>query len=469
MHWVAVSWTVAMFSVITVGNITVIQSPRFLIKALGQTADLGCTYEGPTAVGSSSWHKGTKQGNDVSNTTAEFRGRVFEATQEDFSYKRDASIRIINLKAEDTGFYVCKVELVEIGAAYGAGTTVTVNRDEGDAAGNCKVENKSNIPSYAFALAVVVPLLIIAIVIAVVRRRQKSAARELPARSDRLCAEVKGAEPNCVSFERSTNQREGDDKMQYAQLNLQESRRTERCLNQQAVLYATVKSSAHTVKAKMYPMLAATLRQNYATNMQQTIIEHIVIFCFRAGAVFLGAAKVMKEPDKRLDGVGMVAGSITVIQNPMLINATEGQSVLLNCTYEGPSGVGVFKWYKNNNDTLEVSEKSVELRGRVSRAIAEVFRAKREASITVTDLMPYDSGIYYCHVEVLGPQGKCGPGTTLNVLREVEPITEKPTTFYTHLYTSARILGVFILFFACYSLMKDKYQKNITAFWCVYN
>ncbi|XP_067865098.1 natural cytotoxicity triggering receptor 3-like [Heterodontus francisci] len=108
--------------------------------------------------------------------------------------------------------------------------------------------------------------------------------------------------------------------------------------------------------------------------------------------------------------------SIRVIQTPPFISATEGQSVILNCTYEGPSGVGVFKWFKNTEDGAEVTDQAVEYSGRITRASADDFKGKRDASINITDLRHYDSGIYYCKVELMGFQEKQGQGTTLNVV-----------------------------------------------------
>ncbi|XP_067865368.1 signal-regulatory protein beta-2-like isoform X8 [Heterodontus francisci] len=109
--------------------------------------------------------------------------------------------------------------------------------------------------------------------------------------------------------------------------------------------------------------------------------------------------------------------TIRVIQTPSFINATEGQSVILNCTYEGPSGVGVFKWFKNTEDGAEVTDQAAEYSGRITRASADDFKGKRDASINIKDLRHYDSGKYYCKVELMGFQEQYGQGTTLNVMR----------------------------------------------------
>ncbi|XP_067865363.1 natural cytotoxicity triggering receptor 3-like isoform X3 [Heterodontus francisci] len=153
--------------------------------------------------------------------------------------------------------------------------------------------------------------------------------------------------------------------------------------------------------------------------------------------------------------------TIRVIQTPSFINATEGQSVILNCTYEGPSGVGVFKWFKNTEDGAEVTDQAAEYSGRITRASADDFKGKRDASINIKDLRHYDSGKYYCKVELMGFQEQYGQGTTLNVMRKllVEPSTEKSSESLLHftlMYISAGALGTLILFSGCYSLTKGR-------------
>ncbi|XP_067865395.1 tyrosine-protein phosphatase non-receptor type substrate 1-like isoform X2 [Heterodontus francisci] len=245
MDWAAVTWAIAIFSV-TVGKITVIQRPESLSKAVGETVNLNCTYEGPTGIGDYKWHRGTKQGNEVSNRTAEFRGRVFGPSKEDFSRRRDASIRIIELKPEDTGFYFCNV-MIGIGVASGAGTTLRVIRDKPDSEDSSNDKYIIKIPSFGYVAAPVASLLISVVLIFVIRSCLKKATRQQPARPDPINAEIPEKETNNSSERRGTNGREEDnlnreeDNVQYATLNLRENNQTEHPLNQEAVLYATVK------------------------------------------------------------------------------------------------------------------------------------------------------------------------------------------------------------------------------------
>ncbi|GCC38509.1 hypothetical protein chiPu_0017023 [Chiloscyllium punctatum] len=125
-HFTGNIWIMTMITAAAVGNTTVIQSPEILSKEPGEAARLGCWYQGPSAIGGYTWYRGIAQGREVSNNTPEFQGRVAAASQEDFRERRDASIRIIDLKVEDTGFYICKIVLVGVGEAYGTGTTVVV-------------------------------------------------------------------------------------------------------------------------------------------------------------------------------------------------------------------------------------------------------------------------------------------------------------------------------------------------------
>ncbi|XP_043533718.1 uncharacterized protein LOC122541165 isoform X2 [Chiloscyllium plagiosum] len=236
MHWIAVTWITAVLSVV-LGNITVIQSPESLIKMPGQTARLSCTYQGPSAIGGYTWHRGNTRGNEVSNSTPEFRDRVLAASQEDFRVRRDASICIIDLKPEDTGFYVCKVAFMGMGEAYGAGTTVIVTRGNN---GSSKAESKSTTSTFVIAVTVMVPLLII-IVMIVVKSCRKTATLQQPESSDPLYAEMHEGETNYVRSEcRRTNR--GDDGVQYAEINVQEGTRWKRPVDKQTMVYAKVKN-----------------------------------------------------------------------------------------------------------------------------------------------------------------------------------------------------------------------------------
>ncbi|GCC38504.1 hypothetical protein chiPu_0017018 [Chiloscyllium punctatum] len=201
---------------VVLGNITVIQSPESLIKMPGQTARLGCTYQGPSVIGGYTWHRGNTRGNEVSNSTPEFRDRVLAASQEDFRVRRDASIYIIDLKPEDTGFYVCKVAFMGMGEAYGAGTTVIVTRGNN---GSSKAESKSTTPTFVFAVMVIVPLLIIIVMIVIKSCRK----------TDRI-----------HYMQRYT--KEGDDGVQYAEINVQEGSRWKRPVDKQTMVYAKVKN-----------------------------------------------------------------------------------------------------------------------------------------------------------------------------------------------------------------------------------
>nr|QTT61898.1 natural cytotoxicity triggering receptor 3 [Ginglymostoma cirratum] len=208
MHWIAVTWITAVLSAAAVENITVIQSPNSLTKTPGQAARLGCTYEGPSGIGSYTWHRGNKRGNEVSNNTAEFRGRVFSASQGDFRDRRDASIRIIDLKPEDTGFYICEVVFLGMREAYGTGTTLIVTRGKlpilvtqtaistgmtstSGNNGSSAAESKPAISPFVFAMAVLVPVLIIIVVTVIVKYSRKTATPEqLESMSNPLYADM---------------------------------------------------------------------------------------------------------------------------------------------------------------------------------------------------------------------------------------------------------------------------------------
>ncbi|XP_078422539.1 uncharacterized protein LOC144695539 [Cetorhinus maximus] len=105
----------------------VIQKVPAIVAEEGQTVLLPCDYTAniSKAVGSCSWYKGARNGTEVSNRTAAYRGRVYRASV-DFASTGDASIFIKDVGVNDSGVYYCEVVMLQRGVESGAETHLTV-------------------------------------------------------------------------------------------------------------------------------------------------------------------------------------------------------------------------------------------------------------------------------------------------------------------------------------------------------
>ncbi|XP_041068276.1 uncharacterized protein LOC121291272 [Carcharodon carcharias] len=105
----------------------VIQKVLAIVAEEGQTVLLSCDYTANISkpIGSYSWYKGARNGTEVSNRTAVYRGRVYRASM-DFASTGDASIFIKDVGVNDSGVYYCEVVMLQLGVEYGAGTQLTV-------------------------------------------------------------------------------------------------------------------------------------------------------------------------------------------------------------------------------------------------------------------------------------------------------------------------------------------------------
>ncbi|XP_067865388.1 uncharacterized protein [Heterodontus francisci] len=120
-------WILAALIGINTEKLTVIQNVPRIQADEGQTVSLPCTYTANVSklIGTYSWYKNGRKGIEVSNETAEYRGRIY-SHKEDFIHTADASIQIKDVRLNDAGVYYCKVRMMQLGEEYGAGTNLTV-------------------------------------------------------------------------------------------------------------------------------------------------------------------------------------------------------------------------------------------------------------------------------------------------------------------------------------------------------
>nr|QTT61904.1 natural cytotoxicity triggering receptor 3 [Ginglymostoma cirratum] len=113
------------------------------------------------------------------------------------------------------------------------------------------------------------------------------------------------------------------------------------------------------------------------------------------------------------------ASKFQVYQEPLYIEATEGETAHFLCTYNASHDqvVGAFSWHKdikNGTGDAKVTNKSAKFLGRIIQVDRPSFRTNGNASIAITNLKQDDSGIYYCQV-ILFFEEEFGPGTRLTV------------------------------------------------------
>ncbi|KAK6470024.1 natural cytotoxicity triggering receptor 3-like isoform X2 [Huso huso] len=109
------------------------------------------------------------------------------------------------------------------------------------------------------------------------------------------------------------------------------------------------------------------------------------------------------------------AEELQVYQEPE-VNATAGDRTRLGCAFNtssGQVGTGSFKWYRVRSDGKR-SEVSNETH-RAGVVTSHEFRTNKDASLYLLHPHTYDSGVYYCEVELLSAGRRTGNGTVLAV------------------------------------------------------
>ncbi|KAK6470045.1 natural cytotoxicity triggering receptor 3-like [Huso huso] len=111
------------------------------------------------------------------------------------------------------------------------------------------------------------------------------------------------------------------------------------------------------------------------------------------------------------------AEELRVYQEPE-VNATVGDRTRLGCAFNtssGQVGIGSFKWYRvrSNGKRSEVSNETHP----AGVVTSHEFRTNKDASLYLLHPHTYDSGVYYCEVELLSAGRRTGNGTVLAVYR----------------------------------------------------
>ncbi|XP_067865773.1 protein turtle homolog B-like isoform X2 [Heterodontus francisci] len=103
----------------------VIQKLPSIQAVEGESVLIPCTHTAYVSLGKESynWYKNARNGTEVSNREAEYRGRIFWPKKEDFF---NASIGIKEVRVNDFGMYYCSVKMRGLDKKYGTGTYLTV-------------------------------------------------------------------------------------------------------------------------------------------------------------------------------------------------------------------------------------------------------------------------------------------------------------------------------------------------------
>lgn len=100
----------------------------------GATAFLPCSFnatQGTQAIGTFMWYRDkVARGKEVMNRTPEFRGRLAPFAISRFLHDHQAELTIWNSRDNDSGVYVCWVEVLGLGIGTGQGTLLVVEKGE---------------------------------------------------------------------------------------------------------------------------------------------------------------------------------------------------------------------------------------------------------------------------------------------------------------------------------------------------
>ncbi|KAM6185042.1 natural cytotoxicity triggering receptor 3 [Rhynchocyon petersi] len=111
----------------------VIQLPEIQAQE-GTSISLPCSFnasKGSQAIGSVMWYRDkVAPGNEVTNETPEFQGRLAPLRPDHFFRDHQAELQIQNTQAHDAGLYLCRVEVLGLGIGTGNGTWLVVEKGE---------------------------------------------------------------------------------------------------------------------------------------------------------------------------------------------------------------------------------------------------------------------------------------------------------------------------------------------------
>ncbi|XP_078075384.1 uncharacterized protein LOC144497820 [Mustelus asterias] len=108
---------------------------------------------------------------------------------------------------------------------------------------------------------------------------------------------------------------------------------------------------------------------------------------------------------------GTEAATSPVVQRPGSVHIFQGESVILNCSFQ-LQGLGTYSWRRDDNP---IDFDSPRYKNRIVKADQHAFNSRKDASIRIKNMTECESGIYYCEIEILGKPKQSGNGTSVTV------------------------------------------------------
>ncbi|CAM4668909.1 unnamed protein product [Caretta caretta] len=116
---------------------------------------------------------------------------------------------------------------------------------------------------------------------------------------------------------------------------------------------------------------------------------------------------------------------LTVLQSPVVLRASPGETVSLSCSFENRPGSAVNVWWTRAPGVILESHHPF-YKGRF-KVFFRVLLRKGEVTLTLSDLEKRDSGLYQCHVRNHQGESWTGAGTKLQVMVRNQSDTGKET------------------------------------------
>ncbi|CAM4655461.1 unnamed protein product, partial [Lepidochelys olivacea] len=112
--------------------------------------------------------------------------------------------------------------------------------------------------------------------------------------------------------------------------------------------------------------------------------------------------------------IALVHEGLTVLQSPVVLRASPGETVNLSCSFENRQGSVVkATWTIAPGVVLESDHPFYS--GRLNMSDLDLLR-KGEVTLTLSELEKRDSGLYRCHISIRQGESGTGAGTELQVM-----------------------------------------------------
>ncbi|XP_077690075.1 uncharacterized protein LOC144274850 isoform X1 [Eretmochelys imbricata] len=121
--------------------------------------------------------------------------------------------------------------------------------------------------------------------------------------------------------------------------------------------------------------------------------------------------------------IALVHEGLTVLQSPVVLRASPGETVNLSCSFENRQGSVVkATWTIAPGVVLESDHPFYS--GRLNMSDLDLLR-KGEVTLTLSKLEKRDSGLYQCHISIRQGESGTGAGTELQVMGRNQSDTGK--------------------------------------------